>query len=229
MHLTVIPARSGSKGVKNKNIRDVGGIPLIGHTIKAALQISNSRVVVSTDCQNIANLAKGLGADVPFLRPTSLATDTASPTDAVYFTLYELVKLGHLFETVSQLQPTYFYRNPDTLLNCISTLTKNRDADALITVKKIEDTAHPDFIGSISSDGYLSCKSGDMFRRQALSPRYAYFGSVMLAKTEFFLKKRTFFSQNLLPFIIGDQLETLDINTEFDMQIAEAVIEIRNR
>ena len=229
MHLIVIPARSGSKGVKNKNIRDVGGIPLIGHTIKAALKISNSRVVVSTDCQKIANLSRDLGADVPFLRPKLLASDTASPTDAVYFTLIELVKLGHLFETVSQLQPTYFYRNPNTLLNCISTLTKHKHADALITVKKIEDTSHPDYVGSVNNEGYLICKSGDTFRRQELKPKYAYFGSVMMAKTEFFSKEKTFYSKNLLPFIIDDQSEALDINTEFDMQIANAVIIQKNK
>jgi CMP-N-acetylneuraminic acid synthetase len=130
---------------------------------------------------------------------------------------------------VSQLQPTYFYRNPDTLLNCISTLTKHREAEALITVKKIEDTAHPDFIGRINNEGYLSCKSGDVFRRQDLPPRYAYFGSVMIAKTDYFLKEKTFYTKNLLPFIIDDQLEALDINTEFDMQIANAVIALKNK
>ena len=99
--ICVIAARGGSKGVPNKNIRKLGDIPLIAHSIKTAIS-SNlfSSVIVSTENSKIAKISKQYGADVPFLRPKKLATDNASMTDVLLHTITELRKLNYNFDTI---------------------------------------------------------------------------------------------------------------------------------
>ncbi len=104
MILAVIPARGGSKGVPGKNIKDLYGQPLISYTIQAALDCKKiDRVVVSTDSEEIAGVAKKYGADVPFLRPAALAMDTSKTIDAV---MDVLERLQETYEYVVLLQPT---------------------------------------------------------------------------------------------------------------------------
>ena len=91
--LAIIPARGGSKGIPGKNIKELAGKPLIAYTIEAARRApSVSRVIVSTDSQEIADVAMRYGAEVPFLRPEELASDTAKTMDAVMYTLEELAQ-----------------------------------------------------------------------------------------------------------------------------------------
>lgn len=104
MILAVIPARGGSKGIPGKNIKDLYGQPLISYTIQAALDCKKiDRVVVSTDSEKIAGVAKKYGADVPFLRPAALAMDTSKTIDAV---IDVLERLQETYEYVVLLQPT---------------------------------------------------------------------------------------------------------------------------
>jgi len=106
-NLAVIPARSGSKGLKDKNIRKLHGKPLIAYTIEAAMQSGLFEdIVVSTDSERYARIATDYGANVPFLRPDELATDEASPWDVVRDVVVKYQELGKDFDTVALLQPT---------------------------------------------------------------------------------------------------------------------------
>ena len=106
-NLAVIPARSGSKGLKNKNIRMFAGKPLMAYTIESAINSNQFECVhVSTDSLKYADIARQYGADVPFLRSEKLSTDEAGTWDTVRFVINEYLRLGNEFDTVTVLQPT---------------------------------------------------------------------------------------------------------------------------
>lgn len=226
--LIVIPARSGSKGIIDKNIALVGNKPLIAHTILAAKNVSGADVIVSTDSLKYAEIAESYGAEVPFLRPEALSQDNSSPIDAVFHAMQILSENGRDYDYVLQLQPTYYFRERETLEQCIASMKTSEEASTLITVKKLDNTTHPDFVGKTNDSGFLECKSGDFFRRQALSQRYAFFGSVMIAKSEYFKREKTFFSDKTLPYVIQNKLETLDIDDENDLMIANLLMSAIN-
>ncbi len=99
--ICIIAARGGSKGVPNKNIRKLGNIPLIAHSIKNAISTNFfSSVIVSTDSIKIAEISKKYGAEVPFLRPKKLARDNVSMTDVLLHTITKLHKLNYEFDTI---------------------------------------------------------------------------------------------------------------------------------
>jgi CMP-N-acetylneuraminic acid synthetase len=111
--LAIIPARGGSKGIPRKNIVDLCGKPLIAYTIDVALKSERiTRVVVSTDDEEIAEISKACGAEVPFLRPKELAGDRATIGEAVKYTLTQMLKEHYLPDAVVQLLPTHPFRNP---------------------------------------------------------------------------------------------------------------------
>ncbi|MEM9260760.1 MAG: acylneuraminate cytidylyltransferase family protein, partial [Bacteroidota bacterium] len=110
--LGLIPARSGSKGVPRKNIRLLGGLPLLEWTVREALSAGVfTQLVVSTESEEIAAIARRAGAAVPFLRPEHLASDTAKSIDVVYAVLAELERLGETYDAVCLLQPTTPFRS----------------------------------------------------------------------------------------------------------------------
>ncbi|HEL8615235.1 TPA: acylneuraminate cytidylyltransferase family protein, partial [Legionella pneumophila] len=118
--LAIIPARAGSKRLPGKNIKLLAGKPLIAHTIDAALQ-SNccEQVVVSTDSQEIADIAIQHGASVPWLRPASLSDDSSNIEDAVIDLLNNYKKINVHFDSVLLLQPTSPFRKPETIREAV--------------------------------------------------------------------------------------------------------------
>lgn len=111
----VIPARGGSKGIPRKNVRPLGGRPLIEYSIEVARRVPDiDRVIVTTDCAEIADVSVRAGAEVPFLRPAELATDAANMTDALYYTIDRLgEEEGRLPERLVILYPTNPFRTPE--------------------------------------------------------------------------------------------------------------------
>lgn len=139
-NLAIILARSGSKGLKDKNIKELAGKPLIAYTIEAAKASGVfSRVHVSTDSDEYAELSKTYGADVPFLRDEYLASDTASTWDAVSFVLREYEKRGQHFDTVCILQPTSPLREAEDIAEAYQ-MYAEKNADCVMSVCEME---HP--------------------------------------------------------------------------------------
>ena len=136
--LAVIPARGGSKRLPKKNLIDLAGKPLIAWSIEAALQSKYiDHVVVSTDHEEIAAVSKRYGADVPFMRPNDLATDTASSIDVVLHAIHHTVSIGEQYELLMLLQPTSPLRTVNDIDNALRQLIK-RDDDAVISVCEAE-------------------------------------------------------------------------------------------
>lgn len=134
--LAVIPARSGSKSVKDKNIRMFNGKPMLAYSIEHAKQSKYiSRVIVSTDSQSYADIAKKYGAEVPFLRPAEYATDTALDYDVFHHCLTWLKnEEDYEADIVVQLRPTYPIRNVNDIDNMIEMLMENQEADSVRSI-----------------------------------------------------------------------------------------------
>lgn len=150
--LAIIPARAGSKGIKDKNIIDLNGKPLIAYSIEAGLKSKYiDKVVVTTDGEEIAREAIKYGAEVPFLRPEYLSSDNAKTIDAVIHCIEEMEKLGEKYDYVVLLQPTQPLRQSWHIDEAIE-LILEKNEEALVSVSKVKD--NPILIRSIDSNGY---------------------------------------------------------------------------
>lgn len=136
--LAIIPARAGSKSVPNKNIRNIGGKPMLAHSIDHAKESKTvNRIIVSTDSEQYARIAKEYGAEVPFLRPAEYATDTALDYDVFYHALTWLKENDHYMpDVVVQLRPTYPIRRSEDIDNMVELLLKHPEADSVRSMTK---------------------------------------------------------------------------------------------
>jgi CMP-N,N'-diacetyllegionaminic acid synthase len=178
--LALIPARGGSKGVPGKNLRMLGGRPLIGWTISDALEAEIGPVVVSTDDDRIAEVALELGAEVPFRRPSELADDRAPTLPVVVHALDELLSAGREFVAVCLLQPTTPFRGAGLVADSVD-LWRRTGADSVVTVRETAAELHPDWAYDLDADGSLRLHNGEAEptrRRQDLTPVFHRDGAV---------------------------------------------------
>lgn len=178
--LALIPARGGSKGVPRKNVKPLGGRPLIAYTIDRALESQHvSDVVVTTDDDEIAEVAKAHGANVPFMRPKDLAGDTSTSLSVVQHALKTLPKR---YEAVCLLQPTTPLRSSGLIDAVINSMRP--DSDAVVTMRSVPKHYHPEWV--YRSMGGLAdryCGPGDPpTRRQGLDETFIRDGSVYLTR-----------------------------------------------
>lgn len=134
--LAVIPARGGSRGLPGKNLKELGGVPLVGHSIAAARTVAAvRRTIVSTDDEQIAAVSRSLGADVPFLRPAELSTDTA-PTGPVIAHVLAAAEAedSAAYDAVLLLEPTSPVRDPARLAEAVELLGRRPDVDGVVSV-----------------------------------------------------------------------------------------------
>lgn len=220
--IAIIPARSGSKGIPNKNIYKLAGRPLIDYTIKAALE-SNcfEKVIISTDCRRIAEIAEECGAEVPFLRPESLAGDTAKSIDAVLDTL---CRLTVKYQECCLLQPTAPLRSSEDIQKAIQTF-ESSGKDALVSVSRFEEP-HPYKLKIIVGGNlkpFIDGKESEV-PRQLLPQCYCLNGAIYLNKVKFLEENRTFFAEQTEAFIMPEE-RSVNIDTKLDLILAEALIE----
>lgn len=227
--LAVIPARGGSKSIPNKNIIEVGGLPLIAWTIRQAI---HSGVVdyihVSTDDENIAMVAREFGAKCDFLRPSNISGDSVGTGDAINHSIAELERMGQSFDFVLELQPTYCFRGQELIKSCISKFNlMHKEIDSLISCVNIQDTSHPDFVLTRNQYGRINFgkKRPDQFARQLLDEALSCRGIILAARISSYKSQKSFFSGNVLPIIVEDRIRSIDINDIFDLGIARFLAE----
>lgn len=204
--LGLIPARGGSKGLPQKNIMPLLGKPLIEWTIEDAKQSRYlDYFLVTTDDLQIAEVAKKAGAPVPFMRPSDLATDTATSSDVIIHAIDFLKNQGELFDYFVLLEPTSPLREPEDIDLAIQSLIDNaHHATSIVGVAKVEAT-HPAFDAMINPDGILVPWQGGSFktlRRQDLSEVYFFEGTIYASKIDVFFKEKTFLHDQTLPYIV---------------------------
>lgn len=225
--LGITCARGGSKGVPNKNIRDVAGKPLIAYTIDEAKRATLlSRYVVSTDSQEIADVAKSYGAEVPFLRPTPLAYDWTPTYDVLKHALGWAEKdEGEEYDAIADIRCTNPFKVALDIDGAIDKLFKT-GADAVIGVSKLEDH-HPSRIKRIVNDTLLdfSWPEPPGGNRQDLSPdAYIRNGSVYIVRRTAFMEGIHFDgSFNIRPWIMPPE-RGVNIDTEYDLLLADVML-----
>lgn len=182
--LGLIPARGGSKGIPGKNVRLLGGKPLLAWTAEAALASRRlSRVVLSTDDEGIAEAGRRCGLDVPFLRPAELARDDTPTLPVVR---HALESLEDRFDAVCLLQPTSPFRRAADVDGCIA-LLEERGLDAVVSVLPVPAEHNPHWVFFEDGDGLLRLATGEeqpIPRRQELPPAFHRDGSVYVTRRE---------------------------------------------
>lgn len=222
-------ARGGSKGIPRKNIRLLAGKPLIAYAIETAKQSRYiNRVIVSTDDPEIAEIAKVFGADVPFLRPSELAGDTAPEWLAWRHALQEIQKeFGKIPDVFVSIPATSPLRNVSDIDRCISCLLES-DADIVITVKKSDRSPYFNMV-TLDENGYAKVvmQTGTtLFRRQDTPPVYDVTTVAYAARPGFILQKDGIFFGRVRAVEVPTE-RAIDIDTELDFRFAEFLISDR--
>lgn len=219
-NIAIIPARSGSKGVKDKNIRLLSGKPLLAYSIEAAFASKQfDTVMVSTDSEEYADIARRYGAKVPFLRSEGNSRDMSTSWDVVLEVLqvYESEKLS--FDTFCLLQPTSPLRSADDLINAYKVYTE-RNAIAVVSVCEVD---HPlDWCGTLNDEKSLNgfIKKDSIAQRQKSRIYYRLNGAIYIADVREFQKDRFFYREGGYAYVMSKE-NSLDIDTELDFEYAE--------
>lgn len=222
--LALIPARGGSKGIREKNIAKLGNKPLIEYTIKNALQSKLiDRVIVSTDSEKIASIAQSCGADVPFLRPKKISGDHSPTINTIRHALqYIRSKEKIVPEIIVLLQPTSPFRTTEMINKSIHTLKKIK-ADSVVSVSKIKKHPYSSFI---LKNKILKphTKEFQKFSLRQKAPRW-YFptGAIYTFWSRNLDRYNSIYGKKIKPMIIKDEILNIDIDTSFDLAIAEVI------
>lgn len=223
----LIPARGGSKGVPRKNLRLLGGRPLLSWTADTALSASSlERVVLSTDDPEIAAAGRYLGLDVPFLRPPELAADDTPTLDVVIHALNWLERSGDQYDALVLLQPTSPFRSPDLIDQAVKIL-QEQDATSVITVRPVPHRYNPHWVFQPDERGVLRLATGDkepLPRRQLLPEAYIRDGRLYAVRTQVALKQGTLYGDRCMPLYQCD-VEDINLDTLEDFATAERLLE----
>lgn len=224
--IAIIPARAGSKRLPGKNLKLLGGKPLVAWSIEPALQSQCfSRVLVSTEDSYIAETAKKYGAEVPWLRPKHLATDEATAEQVVLDVLNCLHKENPKTpDAVMLLQPTSPFRSVNSIHRAID-LFKDSGGESVVSVSPA--TTHPYLCKVLNEKGEMKSfvtDKPDITRTQDMPPAYQLDGVIYLTSAETILKEKSFYSKNTQGLIIEDPYEGIDIDTHFDWLMAQTVL-----
>ena len=224
--LGLINARGGSRGIPRKNVKQLAGKPLIAWTIEAARESRRlARLVVSTDDQEIAEIARRWGANVPFMRPPELASDTALQIDAIRHALQTLSDAGEAYDAVTVLQPTCPLRRTADIDGALD-LFRCVEADTVISVMAVQGQ-HPLTMYTRSDDGTLSAlfeadQAGVL--RQEFPAVWWRNGAIYVIRTSLVLEGCSLYGPRLFGYRMPAE-RSVNIDEPADWVIAEAMIE----
>lgn len=222
-HIAIIPARSGSKGLKDKNIRDLCGMPLMAYTIEAAIKSGCfDEIMVSTDSEKYAEIARNYGANVPFLRSEATATDTASSGDMIEEVLEGYRKLGQEFDTFCLLQPTSPLRVAEDI-SAAYEIYRTKASFAVVSVCEAEHS--PLWCGQLPETNEFTnfINPDNVKRRQDGGKFYRLNGAIYIANVEKYKNDRFFYQAGSYAYIMPQE-KSVDIDTEIDFRFAELLI-----
>ena len=217
--LAMITARGGSKRIPRKNIKEFNGKPIMAYSIEAAIQSGAfDEVMVSTDDQEIADIARKYGASVPFMRSEKTANDFATTVDVIDEVISEYHNRGKDFDVFACIYPTAPFITADKLKEAVEKLSSS-DADSLIPVVRF---SYPPQRAMEIRDGRLVFRQPENLskRSQDLEPHYHDAGQFYVVKTESFLKNKGIMVGQILPMELSE-LEVQDIDNEVDWKLAE--------
>lgn len=224
--LAIIPARSGSKGLRDKNTKILHGKPLIAWTIERAQKSKYiERLIVSTDSEGIAEVAVEYGAEVPFIRPAELATDEAPGIAPVMHAIEFLEKHeGYKSDYVLLLQCTSPMRQTFHIDECIE-LAAQRTSDSIVSVNELE---YPILWNRVIDENgflqnFIEYDEKEGYQRQKIEKVYRLNGSMYISNTEKLKKEKSFLVGNVRPYIMSKE-SSVDIDDEFGFRVAEMLL-----
>lgn len=221
--IAIIPARSGSKGLKDKNIKLLCGIPLIAYSIRCAKESGMfEKIFVSTDSEEYARIAEEYGADAHFLRSEENSGDKVGSWDVVREVLERFEEEGEVFDTVMLLQPTSPLRNVEDIKNSFKQM-KEKNANAILSVTEMEHS--PLWSNTLDEDLCMDRFQNEKYQgipRQWLPVYYRLNGAIYLINKEE-LQKETMFCDRCYAYIMPGE-RSIDIDTELDIIMAEYML-----
>lgn len=221
--IAIIPARSGSKGLKDKNIMSLRGKPLLAYSIEAALESHLfDTVIVSTDSEQYAKIAREYGAEVPFLRSEKSSSDTASTRECIIEVLENYKKRGKTFSTLMILQPTSPLRTYINITEAYNLYIK-KNAKSVISVCEVEHS--PLWCNTLKDDlsmeNFISEKADD--RRQMLDKYYRINGAIYLHDVKYYLNHKYIYDNTCVAYVMPNS-ESVDIDNNMDFISAEVIM-----
>lgn len=224
--LAIIPARGGSKGLPEKNIKHLRGRPLIAYTIEQAKTSKYiDEIFVSTDNELIANTAKEFGISVPFLRPAELAKDTSSSMDVVEHVLSHFENRNTFYDYIVLLEPTSPLRKKDDIDNAIQLAISNESADGIISLGEVH-MEHPMIVKKVNKNGNIISYIDEVKKisqRQQADKAYFPYGVIYMIKTEVFKREKSFYTNNIMPYFI-ERWQNYEVDDIFDFIAIEAIL-----
>jgi len=222
----LIPARAGSKRVPDKNIRPLAGHPVMAYTIAAALESGVfSNVIVSTDSEQYAEIARYYGVEVPFLRPPELAGDVSPDIEWLAYTLKRLQEEGRDYDCFSILRPTSPFRQPETIQRAWEAFLAEEGVDSLRAVEKCQQ--HPGKMWVVRGNRMMPLlplsppdQPWHSSQYQSLPEVYVQNASLEIAWTRVVIEEKTIAGSVLMPFFTKDY-EGFDVNSPYDWELAE--------
>jgi len=229
--VALIPARAGSKRVPDKNIRPLAGHPVIAYTVAAALGSGIFKdVIVSTDSERYAEIVKYYGAEVPFLRPGSLAGDQSPDIEWLQYTLNRLQEDGRRYDCFSILRPTSPFRLPQTIRRAWQDFSTQTGVDSLRAVEKC--TQHPGKMWVVRGKRMTPLlplgpaeQPWHSSQYPSLPEIYVQNASLEIAWSRVVTRDRTIAGNVVMPFLTTGY-EGFDVNSEYDWQLAEHLVQI---
>jgi N-acylneuraminate cytidylyltransferase len=228
--LAVVPARGGSRGLPGKNLKELAGVPLVGHSIAAARTVSKvRRTIVSTDDEQIAKVSRSLGADVPFLRPAELATDTAPTGPVIAHALAAAEAEGDPpYDAVLLLEPTSPIRDPARIAEAVDLLDSHPAADGVVSVSvpgfdPMSTGVEVDATGTIRRA--FPEAAGQTRRQDSARTFLKLNGNFYLWRAEFVRRlEHSWLDEGSFLAIEIPVAQAFSIDTQYDFDLVEAVV-----
>ena len=217
--IAIITARGGSKRIPKKNIKEFCGKPIIAYSIRAALDSGIfDEVMVSTDSEEIAEIARAYGAKVPFMRSAKTSDDFATTADVLMEVLERYQEMGRTFDVMSCIYPTAPFVTPQKLQSAYDTLTKEQAVMAMPVVA----FSYPPQRSYVLNGNMLEMKWKENYnkRSQDLEKMYHDAGQFYMYQVESYIRLKGQIDQSIVPVIV-DEMEVQDIDNEIDWKLAE--------
>lgn len=223
--LGIIPARAGSKGIPNKNLKSLATRPLLAYTIESAMLSGViDRLILSTDSPEIARLGDSLGVEVPFLRPSDLAQDDTPMLPVIKHAISSLEKTQWYPKIIVLLQPTAPLRTPEHIKKAIY-LLKTKNCQSVVSVVPVPNHYSPLYVMKIKNDRLINFldEGKSIIRRQDVTPAYSRDGTVYVVRRDLIMNENTIYGENCYPLILSRK-ESINLDNWEDWEKAETLL-----
>lgn len=225
--LGLIPARGGSKGIHRKNVRLLGGKPLLQYTAEVAIAAKRlDRLILSTDDESCARVGETCGLEIPFRRPPELAQHDTPMLPVVQHALDALETAGDRFDAVCLLQPTHPFRLPEDIDGCIALLDES-GCDSVVTILPVPAAYSPHWSYYREEGGQLKLCTGErnpIARRQDLPPTFHREGSVYVTRRDVLVEGNSLYGDRMMGYLVDDSHTRIDLDDLEDWAMAERLV-----